>query len=130
MAGAARDATRAHDALAGEAAAATATGTAIGLQVVGYDNMMIDVETNKGLLEGDDEALKSLLADEMIPEIFDDLLEDFAVIEVPALDLGALDDTIPAGTVINFDLDSITHGPEFTNGQSAGNAYTFVQGDL
>ena len=89
-----------------------ATGTALGLSVAGYDDLAIDVIVNTGLMEGDDAALKSLLGDQLLPMLFDEVLAEAGNFALPQFDLDSFGQSIPEGTALSLNVGSVGHGGE------------------
>ena len=119
-----------------------ATGTALGLSVAGYDDLAIDVIVNTGLMEGDDDALKELLGDQLLPMLFDEVLAEAGNFALPQFDLDEFGQSIPEGTALSMNIGSVGHGGDAcdddapcadgsacVSGQCMS-AYTAIEGDL
>ena len=118
------------------------TGTALGLSVAGYDDLAIDVIVNTGLMEGDDDALKELLGDQLLPMLFDEVLAEAGNFALPQFELDDFGESIPEGTALSLNVGSVSHGGEAcaednpcADGSEciAGecvSAYTAIEGDL
>ena len=92
----------------------SANSTALGLSVAGYDDLAIDVIVNTGLMEGDDDALKSLLGDQIMPLLFDQVLAEAGNFALPQLDLSSFGESIPEGTALKLNVGSVGHESAYT----------------
>jgi hypothetical protein len=91
-----------------------ATETSLGLSVAGYDDLAIDVIVNTGLMEGDDDSLKSLLGDQIMPLLFDQVLSEAGNFALPQLDLSTFGESIPEGTALKLNVGSVGHESAYT----------------
>jgi hypothetical protein len=91
-----------------------ATETSLGLSVAGYDDLAIDVIVNTGLMEGDDDSLKSLLGDQIMPLLFDQVLSEAGNFALPQLDLSSFGESIPEGTALKLNVGSVGHESAYT----------------
>ncbi|MGB0588570.1 MAG: hypothetical protein ACPGU1_02725 [Myxococcota bacterium] len=92
----------------------SANSTALGLSVAGYDDLAIDVIVNTGLMEGDDDALKSLLGDQIMPLLFDQVLAEAGNFALPQLDLSTFGESIPEGTALKLNVGEVGHESAYT----------------
>ena len=97
-----------------------AGNTELSFEILGLDEVQIDVFQNIGYFEGDEVALIELVKDGLVPLLLDKLAGDAAVFELPTIDLSSLSESIPAGTEIGLDIQSITREK----------AYLIVEGAL
>ncbi len=81
--------------------------------------LFVEVVANEGLFEGDDESVRLLVQDVLIPQLLG-IIEESASFALPAIDLGALTTAVPAGTTLNLKV----------GGVGRDNAYMTVFGAL
>lgn len=97
--------------------AAGATTAAIALGEI--DPLWIEVVRNEGALEDDDGAVVDLVKNVLIPQLLS-TVETSATFTLPSIDLSSLTSAVPAGTVINIDVQSV----------GRDNAYLTLNGGL
>jgi|GEM_PF-1380365 len=89
------------------------------LVVAGIEPLFVEIVANEGLFEGDDEAVRALVGDVLVPQLLG-IIEEAATFALPAIDLGALTTAVPAGTTLNLNI----------GGVGRDNAYMTVFGTL
>ncbi len=83
------------------------------------DPLVVELITNTGLFEDNDEAVVDLIKETLVPKLLS-TVGDTAAFDLPQIDLGALADGIPEGTIIELDVTEI----------GRDNAYLTVNGGL
>lgn len=73
-----------------------------------FDALLMEVVTNEGMFEGDDTGLVDLIGNTMLPLLLDNLAGDALAFEIPAIDVSELSPDLPAGTVLNIDLQEFS----------------------
>lgn len=94
-------------------------GAQVALVLGDIEPLILEIITNEGFFAGDDAAVVSLLKDTLLPELLGTVGES-ARFDLPAIDLGAISDAVPEGTVINLDVEGV----------GRDNAYLTVHGKL
>lgn len=94
-----------------------AGNTAIGFSVGEFDPMVIEIVTNVGAFEGDDQGVIDLFKTAILPMVMDQL--SGLSFEIPAIDLSALSPAIPAGTNLTLDLQSFGRSGAYVMAQGA-----------
>ena len=97
-----------------------AGATELSFEILGLDQVSIDIVENQGYFVGNDAELISLVKDGLVPLLLDKLAGDSAVFEIPTIDLGGLSESIPEGTEIGLDIQNFTREK----------AYLIVEGGL
>ena len=93
-------------------------GNQIQLVIGDLDPLDLDVVTNEGYFAGDDQAVVDLITS-LVPQLLS-TVTDKARFDLPAIDLGAITPAVPAGTILNLDVQSV----------GRDNAYLTVNGKL
>ena len=83
------------------------------------DPMWIEVVINEGRFADNDEAVVGLVQGQLVPQL-PSTLTDSATFTLPSIDLGAMTQAVPEGTIINLDVREV----------GRDNAYLTVQGAL
>ncbi|PKN56249.1 MAG: hypothetical protein CVU56_17140 [Deltaproteobacteria bacterium HGW-Deltaproteobacteria-14] len=93
-------------------------GNQIQLNIGDLDPMILEVVQNEGYFAGDDQAVVDLITS-LVPQLLS-TVTDKARFDLPAIDLGSLTSVVPAGTILNLDVQSVERD----------NAYLTVNGAL
>ena len=81
------------------------TGKKLGFDIQDLDPLILEVAKNEGLFEGDDAALRSLIKDQLLPELLGSLTGGLGSFPLPDIDLGGAGAGIPEGTSISLGVD-------------------------
>ncbi|MBI3179783.1 MAG: hypothetical protein HYZ27_08985, partial [Deltaproteobacteria bacterium] len=93
--------------------------TTAALALGAIDPLWIEVVRNEGALSEDDGAVVDLVKNVLVPQLLA-TVETSATFTLPSIDLGSLTTAVPAGTVINIDVQSV----------GRDNAYLTLNGGL
>ena len=93
-------------------------GNQIQLNIGELDPMVLEIVQNEGYFAGDDQAVVELITS-LVPQLLS-TVTDKARFDLPTIDLGSLTSVVPAGTILNLDVQSV----------GRDNAYLTVNGAL
>ena len=90
------------------AASKTDGKTEVSLAIGDFDSLVVESVKNLGFFEGDEPGLIDFAKNQLLPILLGQLLAGGMAFELPSMDVGSLSDAIPAGTALDFDVESVS----------------------
>jgi hypothetical protein len=92
----------------------------LGFELLDLDPVYLEVAINEGLFAGNDDAVITLVKEQLLPQMLGSLTGGLGGFSLPSIDLSSISPDIPEGTAINLSFDTVERS----------GAYSVLKGEL